>query len=251
MLGHPKISPFLLILQTILVEGRIQTILVEGLQQGSTERCLIYHGLLGQGRSLLWPLHKGAGIPRMPVLIVVISLDHSLSLSSKRHQSQFLMSAAVEDLSAGDHRRGGWGLQSLAFQVYNVADENQSPAECRLLLSRASIHSGLLVVPDLPSCVGNKTEVPPESWTRLLLLLSPPQAWSVSQASGLQSFCSLRGSFWIPFSAVTAGVPLYIRCLGTLHWGLFFAPRQDAHKPWISWNRDLRATRQPVFLYLS
>lgn len=44
--------------------------------------------------------------------------------SSKRHQSQFLMRTAVEDLSAGDHRRGGWGLQSLAFQVYNVADEN-------------------------------------------------------------------------------------------------------------------------------
>lgn len=80
MLGHSKISPFLLILQTILVEGRIQTVLVEGLQQGSTEGCLIYHGLLGQGRSLLWPLHNGAGTPRMPVLIVVISLDHSLSL---------------------------------------------------------------------------------------------------------------------------------------------------------------------------
>lgn len=61
----------------------------------------------------------------------------------------------MEDLSTGDHKRGGWGLQSLAFQVYYVADEN------RLLLSRVSTHSGLLVVPDLPSCIGNKTELPP------------------------------------------------------------------------------------------
>lgn len=61
----------------------------------------------------------------------------------------------MEDLSTGDHRRGGWGLQSLAFQVYYVADEN------RLLLSRVSTHSGLLVIPDLPSCIGNKTELPP------------------------------------------------------------------------------------------